>query len=296
VTLTLQEWPTAAGPVPSAGLSSTRFVAAWWTLAVAVVALFGVAFGLVLSGAQEHSSQKRLYSQFRQELAEATAPVSGPVTPGQPVALLTSKRLGLSAVVVEGTAGRDLRKGPGHRRDTVLPGQYGVSVLYGRSVTYGRPFAALASLRPEDVITVVTGQGTFTYRVDRVRRPGDPLPAPVAKGQSRLVLASLNASGWRSGWAPQRAVYVDASLVGTAQQPNPALVPVPASEQLEGIDRSSTVMVVLWLQLLLLALLATVWAARRWGSLQAWIAGAPAVLALLWAATDAGLALLPNVL
>ena len=58
---------------------------------------------------------------------------------GEPVALLSIPRLGISQVVVEGTASGDTLAGPGHLRDTVLPGQVGTSVVYGRAATYGAP-------------------------------------------------------------------------------------------------------------------------------------------------------------
>ena len=296
MTAVLEQPPTTAPAPDRARTSSGRFVVGWVLLSVAVLALFGVVFGTVLSGVQEHSSQRRLYSQLREQLAEATAPVSGEISHGHPVALLTVPELGLRSVVVEGTASRDLRLGPGHRRDTVLPGQEGVSVLYGRSVSYGHPFGEIASLTAEDTFTVVTGQGTFRYRVERVRRPGQPLPPAVKAGQSRLVLASYDATGWRSGWAPQQPVYVDALLIDKAQPAGIGRPQIDAAEELGGTDSGSLVVVVMWLQGLLLALVGLVWATHRWGRWQSWVAGLPVVLALLWGAVDAAAAGLPNVL
>ena len=82
------------------------------------------------------------------------------MSPGTPVAALSIPRLGLDqAVVVEGTSAQDLTLGPGHRRDTVLPGQTGVSVIYGRRVSFGGPFEHLMQLQVGDVITTTTGQG-----------------------------------------------------------------------------------------------------------------------------------------
>ena len=131
----------------------------------------------------------------------------------------------------------------------------------GRSVTFGAPFARIDQMQPGATITVVTGQGEFTYAVDRVRYPGDPLPAPLAAGQSRLVLVSSSGSGWRTGWAPQQTVYVDASLVKGAVQPAPGGRPVgltPAEQAMQG-DTSDLVVLVLWLQLMIAVAVLTVW-------------------------------------
>src|SRR5262249_13850807 len=147
-------------------------------------------------------------------------------------AYLTAPQIGLAQVVVEGTASPVTTTGPGHQRDTPLPGQPGVSVLIGRSVTFGAPFAHIADLQKGQTITLVTGQGTFHYDVLDVRGPGDPLPRPPAQGASRVVLVTTEGSGWRTGWAPQNAVFVDAQLQGEPQ-PAPAGRPasVPAAEE-----------------------------------------------------------------
>jgi len=258
------ERPAPIVEVPA--LAPRRAAVAWVALGLSVLSLWSVAFALLLSSTQEHSAQSRLYATFREQLAGGTAPL-GPVAPGRPVALVASARLHLSAVVVEGTAGRDLATGPGHRRDTVLPGQAGVSVLFGRASTYGGPLADLATLRPGDELTATTAQGVFRYRVEGLRRNGDPLPIPVTGAASRLTLESLEGDGWRSGWAAQHPLFVDALVV-----------------------------LVAWLQGLVLVVAGTVWGATRWGLWQSWLVGVPAILAVLWGAAGAALPLLPNVL
>ena len=47
--------------------------------------------------------------------------------------------------------------GPGHQRNTVLPGQEGTSVLMGRAATYGRPFADLTELSRTPVAVISAG-------------------------------------------------------------------------------------------------------------------------------------------
>ena len=280
----------AATPTRSPAEAVLRGVLGLTALGAAWLALFG---GL-LSGLQEARDQHVLYSAFRQQLAEATAPVAAPVALGAPVATLSVPSIGLrDLVVVQGSAARQLAQGPGHRTDTVLPGQAGVSVLYGRAVSYGAPFARVPSLRPGARIYVVTGQGRFSYTVERVRRAGSPVSAPVA-GSGRLTLVTAEGRGALGRWVPTEAVLVDAAL----ERPAPA-GPVDARQQDGGVMATGTaslVPLVLWLEALVLVGLGAVWAGRRWGVGRAWPVGAGPLLAVLWGTSHAAWGLLPNLL
>ena len=171
---------------------------------------------LVLSGLAQDRSQQVLRADLREQLATQTAATGGAIAPGTPVALLSIPTLGLQQVVVEGTASGDLMLGPGHRRDTVLPGQAGVSILYGRSAGYGAPFRTVTLLQAGDGITVTTAQGERVYRVDGVRREGDPVPTPPAAGGGRLTLVTAEGVGPLAAIMPSGAVYVDATRVDDA--------------------------------------------------------------------------------
>lgn len=52
----------------------------------------------------------------------------------------------------------------------------------------------------------------------------------------------------------------------------------------------------LWLQALLVAVVAVTWAFRRWGRRQTWIAGLPVLTAIVVALSGAATELLPNLL
>src|SRR5205814_10125702 len=99
----------------------------------AALAFWSVSFARGLTGLQAARSQLVLYGQLRTTLADATVPIGGTIDPGTPVALIEATRIGLRYVVVEGSSAGDLRAGPGHRRDTPLPGQAGTCVRYGRA-------------------------------------------------------------------------------------------------------------------------------------------------------------------
>ena len=117
----------------------------------AFVMLFVVSVSLLLelfvvSNLQQRAAQQRMFDALRTDLASGTAPI-GPydaedrVLPlGTPVAFLEIPELGLRQVVGSGTTAGVLFGGPGHRRDTPLPGQQGTSLVMGRRAAFGGPF------------------------------------------------------------------------------------------------------------------------------------------------------------
>ena len=113
-------------------------------LALLIAGFVGYLLGV--SRIQERSAQTRLYTTLAAELGQDIGPL-GPTAPGDPVAVLDIPSIGIhDMVVVEGSAPEDLTLGPGHLRNTPLPGQLGLSVIYGRRVTFGAPFARLGDL------------------------------------------------------------------------------------------------------------------------------------------------------
>jgi sortase A len=281
-------------PAPRPPLSAWRilFAVAW--LGLCALALWAVFYVLVITDMQHARSQHELYAGFREQLALATAPVGGMIPAGKPVAVITIPAAGLHGeVVVEGTRAGDLRAGPGHVRTTPLPGQPGVSLVYGRAVSFGGPFARIAQLPAGSPITVSTDQGTFHYEVRAVRHAGDAWTLPPTGGAD---LTLVTADG---GWTPNRVVYVDAVLNGRPA-PDPGGRPTtlaPQENLMVGESDSLTVVqVVLWLQLLVLVAGLITWLRTRWTPLQVWLVGAPVVLAVMWGASNTAVRLLPNLL
>jgi sortase A len=263
---------------------------------VALLCLWFVVQTLFLSGLSEARSQHLLYQDFREQVAAATAPV-GPVVPaGDPVAVLVVPVLGLHAVVVEGTASGDLQAGPGHRRDTVLPGQAGVSLVYGRASTYGAPFGHLARLTTGDPIYTQTAQGRQTFTVTGVRRAGDPVPPPLTGTQARLTLVSTEGTGLAGRLGAATTVYVDAVAPKGYAFPAGRPVALPASERAMAGEPAALPLLSLALALLLGLALAVAWARRRWSAPLIWVIASPVALALAWSTTDTVVRLLPNLL
>jgi sortase A len=272
-------------------LPATFFVAISVLLSLSGLALWGAFYTFVLGSVQEHRAQHILYAAFRGQVAEGTAPSGGRIAHGAPVAMLEAPSVRLHhLMVVEGTTSGDLEAGPGHRRDSPLPGQVGTSFIAGRSRTFGAPFARIGSLKKGDTITAQTGEGTFKFSVDAVRRPGDSLSA-FDEGAARLTLVTSEPI---KGGARQ-LLYVDATLKGAAQPEStgrPTSIPA-AERQMQG-DRRALLPVVLWLGALLAVVVAGSVARIRWGRGQTVVVGLPLAIACVWGVAETATHLLPN--
>ena len=272
--------------------------------ALVALGILLVGFALQFAGISQVSyarDQQLAFDDFRYQLANATAPVgqTGPddklLEPGTPVSLLSIAKLGLSATVLEGTTSNITIAGPGHRRDTVLPGQLGASVVYGRQSSYGAPFGRIGELVPGDVIVATTGQGEAKYSVTDVRYTGDPLPTPLPADKGRLTLVS--AAGLP--FLPDTVVRVDAILTSTPQaSPAPVLgyAAIDSSELTMAGNPTAWPMLVLGLIVLLVFLGLVSISRRYWGKWQTWIVAVPVLLALGSFAAQQAAILLPNLL
>jgi sortase A len=253
-------------------------------LAVFALGLAGYLFGL--SGVQEARSQTILYTRLQYELANQVAPL-GPTAPGSPVAVLDIPAIGIrDMVVVEGTSPENMTVGPGHLRDTPMPGQAGVSEIFGRRATFGAPFARLGSLRPGDVIVTITGQGRSVYRVAAVGssqvRIDDPEP-------NRLLLVTAS-----SPVVPSYFVEIDARLVSVTRPGPPVVRVLNAPELALAGDDGALVLTFIWgVALAAVSALGT-FAALRWSVWAAYLAAVPLAIAVLWNLYQSLSALLPN--
>ena len=292
--------PAAVAPSRSVG-----FQLAAQVLGIVAVLALSFLFELTVLGNLRHDrDQAQLAAKFRYELAGASGYPAAPVGPldednkllvaGVPVALLEIPRLQVREVVGEGTSSSTLMSGPGHRRDTPLPGQVGTSVIAGRRATYGSPFRSISELHAGDLITVTTGQGKHSFKVLDVRHAGDPLPPALARGQGRLTLVTTDGPALQ----PTDVLRVDAALT-TPAQARPAQMSsnaLPSADALMAGDTSVLLDVVGWSLLLVAAAVATVWVRFRTGLWQAWVIGVPVLVVLGVTTFDEIAALLPNLL
>jgi sortase A len=101
--------------------------------------------------------------------------VTRTIKTGDPLTRIVMPKLGVNAVVVEGTSMAALRAGAGHYPNTPLPGEQGNVAIAGHRTTYGKPFNRLDELSAGDEVRLETPLATYTYRVvghpDSVTRP-----------------------------------------------------------------------------------------------------------------------------
>lgn len=300
--------PAPANPKPVPGAPDPPEI--WLTTLSVVLMLMATAVGafavhlFLVSPILHARAQQVTYAEFRTALSEGTGP-TGQLTRegevhelGTPVGFLTNEDLGLEReLILEGTTGQVLTRGLGHRRSTVLPGQPGVSVVYGRAWSYGGPFGDLGRIPLGSEIVVTTGQGEHTYRVTGLRRPGDILPPvpDVAAGEGRLTLVSAEGTPYVGG----SVLYVDADLTSPSVAA-PGLVfssaALPPSEEAYGTEPAAWVPLSLYMLAIAAASLATAYCVVQWGARQAWLVGFPTILLMTTLASGELMRLLPNLL
>jgi sortase A len=252
-----------------------------------------VLFLVVVTPLVHGKAQRNLDRSFRTELGFAQAPLGGAIAPGTAVALLRIPSIGVREVVVEGTTGTLLKRGPGHLRTSPLPGQPGNAVVAGRRASYGGPFLHLDRLRKGAVLRATTGQGTSVYEVRYTGTvsPGhaDPI-GPTRDSRITLVTSDpvLTAS---------RRLVVVATLRGDPwPQPAGRTTRLHTDELgLQG-EPGAGGRVLFWGGALVVAGIGSVWLLRRWPGHVAYLFVAPVILLLLVLLFDSFAGLLPATL
>lgn len=276
---------TKAGQAAPARFSVVRWAAvSMLLLALLIIGFIGYLLGV--SRIQEAGAQSRLYTTLAGEFGQNIGPL-GPTKAGAPVAVLDIPSIGMrDVVVVEGTSPEDLTAGPGHLRNTPLPGQLGMSVIYGRRRTFGAPFASTNKLRPGDKITAITQQGPSVYQVVAV---GDSQHPVKDLTLNRLVLLTASSPD-----LPAYYLEVDADLVSAVHN-GPVQMPVigPSEKAMAG-DTGALVLTMIWGFALAFTGIGGAVAAARWSPWPVYLVVAPPVLAIAWNLYESCAALLPN--
>jgi LPXTG-site transpeptidase (sortase) family protein len=299
--------PSLARDAGPSGPSLASYPVSVALAVLAVILLSFVLYVAVFGGVEERAAQHAAFDKLRGELANGTGPLGqtdwqpGQTTNGRllaagtPVALLEIPAIHAHDVVVEGTSGSALMAGPGHRRDTVLPGQAGLSYILGRAAAYGGPFKRIHDLHKGDRIITTTQDGTSTFKVVDVRRAGDPEPPPLAAGKSRLVLETATGASFM----PSGVLLVDADQVTKTLPSAPAglsLGSLPADEKPLGTDTGTVWALVFWLEAVLILSVGMVWSWHRWGKVQTWIVFVPLAALVGYFLSRQVVLLLPNLM
>ncbi len=260
------------------------------TFAVAVLAF--LVFLATPSALQHGRSQTGLVRRFRAELAEARAPVNAPIPVGAPVALIEIPAIGVHEIVVQGTTSGLTRAGPGHLAASVLPGQLGNSVIFGRSFAYGGPFRHLASLKSGDEIRVTTGQGTARYSFfSEATYPRGNAHALLPTDSGRLTLVTADPALLANRYRVAVAQLDSDAFTATGHAPTIGR----ADLGLTG-DPSVAPTVFVWLLFAALVGAGAVFAFRRTTRAAAWLLVTPLVLVAAWLVFENLVVLLPATL
>ncbi len=94
------------------------------------------------------------------------APVEARPAPNSLIGRMEIDRIGLSAIVLEGTDSTTLRRAVGHIPGSALPGQAGNAILAGHRDTF---FRALREAQPNDTIRLTTPAGTYDYVIEATK-------------------------------------------------------------------------------------------------------------------------------
>lgn len=122
-------------------------------------------------------------------------------------------RLGLEAIIVEGTSYSRLRRGVGHLNGSAFPGERGNAVLAAHRDTY---FRALRRIRRGDEVILTTLDGTFRYRVESTLVVPPGRTDLIARTpDARLTLVTCYPFDW-IGPAPERFVVRSKPATRTA--------------------------------------------------------------------------------
>jgi sortase A len=106
---------------------------------------------------------------------------------GEAMGRILIPRLGLDAVLVEGTNEADLAKGPGIYARDYLPAEGRLVYIAGHRTTHAAPFSQINALRRGDTITIRMPYGTFRYVVTRHRIVAATDVAVLRHGRPRAV-------------------------------------------------------------------------------------------------------------
>jgi sortase A len=191
-----RNWKRSANPELPARKPDPRRIVSTVLLAVG-----GVLCASVMSSyAGMYIGQKKLLHEFKTHQPA-----------GEILTKLSIPRIGLSAVVIEGTSSRSLLLGPGHMTGSAIPGGNGNSVIAGHRDTF---FRHLHSLKTGDAIYVLRNGRRFHYVVigKKVVQATDISVLRANRG-SELTLITCYPTHF-IGPAPQRLIIV-AKLVGS---------------------------------------------------------------------------------
>ena len=105
----------------------------------------------------------------RRRMAFLARRLRGESDEGAAVGRVLIDKIDANFVLVDGTDGNDLRRGPGIYDDVPFPGAPGTTAIAGHRTTYAAPFRRIDRLDRGDRVVVQMPYGRFTYEVEKTR-------------------------------------------------------------------------------------------------------------------------------
>jgi sortase A len=158
-----------------------------------------------------HRSQEQLAREWERQAATANVPGHAPLSAQDMLTRVIIKKIGLDAIVVEGASRKQLSEGPGHMKETAMPGELGNAVITGHRDTF---FRHIYELNKGDEIIVRRAGQVFRFEVTgkKIVYPEDmSVIRPTADAQLTLITCYPT---YYIGPAPKRLV-VFSRLAGT---------------------------------------------------------------------------------
>jgi sortase A len=147
-----------------------------WTrrilLLTGVLALAYVALTLFNARLFQNGASHALDGQILAEEQHSVTPARKQVKDGDVLGRIEIPRIGMSVMVLQGTASKSLRLGVGHINGTALPGESGNIGIAGHRDTF---FRGLKDVHRDDEILLQTASGISRFEVDwiQITAPGD---------------------------------------------------------------------------------------------------------------------------
>ncbi|MGC2694199.1 MAG: class D sortase [Candidatus Angelobacter sp.] len=119
-----------------------------------------------------YRSQRTLEAEWERQASHVNAPGQPPISTDQMLTRVIIPKIGMDAIVVEGASRKELSEGPGHMKQTAMPGETGNAVITGHRDTF---FRHIYELIKGDQIQVRRNGHLFTYAVTgkRIVMPED---------------------------------------------------------------------------------------------------------------------------
>lgn len=165
-----------------------------------------------------YRSQRNLEAEWERQSTGMNAPGQAPITPDQMLTRVIIPKIKMDAIVIEGASRKELSEGPGHMKETAMPGETGNAVITAHRDTF---FRHIYELTKGDQIQIRRNGRVFTYEVTG-KRIVEPDDVSVIKQttDSRLTLITCYPT-YYIGPAPQRLV-VFSKLVDSSDYGQPS--------------------------------------------------------------------------